>query len=373
MNREMIPFDEYRDQYAAKWKAEDYDPEAWAELACEAGMKYAVIVTRHHDGFCLWPTQTNEWNVGKIGPGRDLIRPFVDAFRKRGLRVGFYYSGADWSHPDYPSPYSRDFPPAWPDEVAHHRFLDQCAEQLRELMTSYGEIDILWWDGCMPKPFDPDGRLNRLVRELQPKILINERNGEPWDFSNCEQKIAAKPGAWEACMTLDHNWGWFDTELGYKSAADVVRMLVMTGKDGGNLLLNVGPKPDGTLPEKAVGILREVGGWLKENGAWLYGSDRTPFSWVEANCWLSTKGNRVYVHLLKSLGTEVCIAEIKNRILSAKTLHNGAPVKFESVGARLFLRGLPKPNPNPCGIVVELEVEGMPEPLIPRGVFWIPD
>ena len=362
MNRECIPFAEYRDRYAAVWRAEHYDPREWARLARRAGMQYIVLTARHHDGFCLWDTKTTDWCATRLGPGRDLVAPFVEAVRNEGLRVGLYYSGADWHHPDYPDAYARDWPDNWPDQAAHERFIAHCRAQITELLTRYGRIDMLWYDGCEPRPF-ADPSFNEYVYTLQPDILLNERNGAPCDFTNSEQRIVAKAGAWEACMTLNDNWGYFASEAGQKPPEAVTRMLIMCAKDGGNLLLNVGPKPDGTIPVASVTTLTQVGTWLKANGEWLYGSSRSPFSWCEANCWLSTKGSRVYVHLLKEFGEELCIAEIGNPVLAAHWLHSGEPVAFEQRGARLFLRGLPSPLTDPLGMVIAVDVEGDPKPF----------
>jgi alpha-L-fucosidase len=212
----------------------------------------------------------------------------------------------------------------------------------------------------MPQPFSSPA-FNERVYELQPQILLNERNGPPFDFRNSEQVIAPQEGAWEACMTLNDNWGYFADQSGYKSPAEVRRMLLMCAKDGGNLLLNVGPQPDGVIPPQSVEVLEGVGNWLQLNGEWLYGSERSSFAWCEANCWLSVKGKRIYVHLLRSPGGNVCIGEIKNEVLSATRLDSGEPVRFEQRGDRLFLCGLPPHLDNTMGIVIALDVLGKPE------------
>ncbi len=369
-NRERIPFAEYRERYAAAWRAEQYDPRRWAALAKAAGMKYMVLTTRHHDGFCLWDTRTTDWCATRLGPGRDLVRPYVEACRAEGLRVGFYYSGADWRHPDYPDAYARDWPTAWRDEPSHQRLVAYCAAQVEELLTQYGPIDILWYDGCIPCPF-ADESFNRRVYELQPQIIINERMGKPYDYENSEQTIRAKTGAWEACMTLNENWGYFAGDDNYKTARDVVRMLITCAKDGGNLLLNVGPRADGAIPAESERILRASGEWLARNGEWLYGSTRAPFSWSCSGV-LSTKGTTVYVHLLKSPGPELCVAEIANRVKAARWLHDGRPVRFTQTTDRLFLHDLPCPLPDPIGLTIALDVEGEPRALTAQGTFWVP-
>ena len=371
-NRERIPQDEYAAKYAASFRAERYDPAEWAALAVEAGMKYVVLTTRHHDGFCLWDTDTTDFNAVKLGPKRDLVRPFAEAMRAAGLKVGFYYSFADWHHPDYPDAYARDWPDGWRDEASRHRFVAFVRAQLEELMTRYGRVDILWYDGCIPGPTD-GAEVNTLVKTLQPDILINERNGPPCDFEVSEQVIrAADPGKmWEATLTLNDNWGYHPGDRHYKSAQDVVRMLLETAAGAGNLLLNVGPRPDGVIPEESAVILRQVGEWLGRNGEFLPNSSRSPFSW---NCSgrLTTRGSTAYVHLFHSPGPEFCLAEIDSRVLSARMLATGEPVAFVQTEDRLFLTGLPVPLPDPLVTTIALEFDGPPLALRPQTSFWIP-
>jgi alpha-L-fucosidase len=372
LNREMIPFDEYTALYVNNFRAERFDPRAWARLAKDAGMGYMVLTTRHHDGFALWDTQTSDYNAAKLGPKRDLVREYVEAVRAEGLRVGLYYSVADWHHPDYPTPYARDWPTAWTDEESRGRFVQYYRAQLEELMTQYGPIDMLWYDGCIPSPTDGEA-VNTFVKSLQPEILINNRNGEPWDFHCCEQAIRpAEPGiAWEACMTLNRNWGYHAGDHHYKSASDVINLLTEVAASGGNLLLNVGPDGAGVIPAESEAILREAGAWLRRNGEFLANSSRSPFSWNMFGR-LTTKGNRVYVHVFSSTGSELCLAEINNRVLAARFVATGEPVPFEQRGARLFLRNLPVPLLDPIAMTIVLDVEGEPQAVTPQTTFWIP-
>lgn len=372
LNRERIPYDEYIEQYVDNFTAENYDPRQWAKLAKDSGMKYVILTTRHHDGFALWDTKTTDFNAARMGPKRDLIAPFADAIRDEGLKLGFYFSFADWHHPDYPGAYNRDWPAGWRDENARRRFCKYYRAQLEELMTHYGKVDILWYDGCTPKPTD-GSEANKRVKELQPQILINERNGEPYDYKNSEQAIKpAKPGtSWEACMTLNSNWGYHAGDVAYKSPIDVIRILTETAAGAGNLLINVGPRGDGTIPEDSADILRQVGGWLDRNGEFLPSSSRSPFSWNNFGR-LTTNGNRVYVHIFNSTGNELCLAEIKNKVLSARIVHYGDEIAFDQVGERLFLRGLPCPLPDPLVTSIVLELDGKPEAISEQTSFWIP-
>ncbi len=371
LNRERIPFPEYVEKYVNNFQAEKFDPRAWARLAKRAGMKYMVLTTRHHDGFCLWNSRVSDFNCVRFGPKRDLLAEYAAAVRAEGLKVGFYYSAADWHHPDYPSPYARDWPEGWADEAARQRFVEYYIAQLEELLTGYGQVDLIWYDGCIPQPLDGK-RANEMIYRLQPNCLINERNGEPSDFRCSEQRIVAKPGPWEACMTLCGNWGYHQGDQRWKSAADVIWMLLETSCQGGNLLLNVGPRADGTLPAENEKILGEVGAWLERNGEFLADSDRSPFSWNNSSR-LTVKGNRVYVHLHSRPGEEFCLSEIKNRVLAANYVADGRPVKFvQQPDGRLFLQGLPDPLPDPLVTTIRLEVEGKPEALSPQKTFWIP-
>jgi len=371
LNRERIPYDEYIRDYVERFRAENYDPEQWARLAVQAGMKYMVLTARHHDGFALWDTKTTEFHAARLGPRRDLVRPFVEAVRKAGLKVGLYYSVADWSHPDYPAAYVRDWPSAWRDEESRVRFVSFYRAQLEELMTNYGKIDLLWYDGCAPNPLDGE-LVNARVRELQPHIVINNRNGDRGDFRCSEQAIrpAAEGTAWEACMTLNENWGYHAGDRAYKSAAQVIAMLAETASKAGNLLLNVGPKPDGTIPEPSVRVLQEAGDWLRRNGEFLSDSSRSPFSWNNS-CKITTKGSKVYVHLFNSPGDTFCLAEIGNEVRSAYYLETNQPVAFEQRGERLFLHGLPH-QLDPIATTIVLEVEGEPRPVARQTNFWIP-
>jgi alpha-L-fucosidase len=375
MNRERIPLAEYRAQCVEKFTAAKYDPASWAALAKEAGMKYVVLTTRHHDGFCLWDTKTTGWNAVQIGPHRDLVRPFVEAVRQAGLKVGFYYSVADWSHPDYPGAFHRDWPTSWPDDEARKRFVAYYRSQLEELLAGYGPIDLLWYDGCIPQPTD-GGAINRWIKSIQPGILINNRNGEPFDFHCCEQAIKpAPPGTlWEACMTLNGNWGYHAGDHGWKNPSDVIRLLTETAAGAGNLLLNIGPRGDGSIPEESIRILRAVGVWLRENGEFLSNSTRSPFTWVN---WgkLTTKGNTVYAHIFHSPGDELCIAEIRNKVLSVKLTKSGMIIPHKCTNGRLFIRGLPAADSDSwrMPVTLSIEVEGKPEAITPQGTFWIPE
>lgn len=375
MNRERIPQAEYLERYIKPWRAEQYDPGAWAALAQAAGMGYLVLTTRHHDGFSLWDTALSDFHAGNYGPRRDLVGPYVKAVRAAGLKVGLYYSPAAWTHPDYPGPFYRDWPSPqdWRDEASRQRFIAYYRGQIRELLTRYGRIDYLWFDGCIPENLDGAETL-AMVRELQPDILVNNRLGKPFDIMCCEQAIHPAPAGqpWEACMTLNDSWGYHAGDSNWKNAAAVVQMLVTCAASGGNLLLNIGPRADGSVPEESVRILRDAGAWVNRHHECLSRSERHPFSWNSVAHPITCRGDRVYLHFFRQPGGCFCWGDLRNRCLGAWLLPERRPLAFRQEGDRLFLEGLPNPLPgNPIG-TVKLQVEGPLQAITAQTSFWIP-
>lgn len=246
-----------------------------------------------------------------MGPRRDLVADFVDAARRNGLKVGIYYSLADWSHADYPSPWERDWPLTWQDSSA--RFVKYCHEQIRELLTRYGPIDYLWFDGAFPQPFDGES-INHLAYELQPWILLNERNGSPCDVAISEQHIRPKPGRWEAALTLNRNWGYHATDTTWKTASELAETFLNVRAEGGNLLLNVGPAPDGSIQPPARRTLEVFGAWFASVKEWLPSAKpRTPFSWNNSALLMPGK-NGLLMFLLNPLHPEFRLCEFSNRV-----------------------------------------------------------
>lgn len=275
----------------------DYDPKKWARLAKAAGMKYAVLTAKHHDGFCLFDSQYTDYKATNTKAGRDLVKEYVEAFRAEGIMVGLYYSLLDWHHPDYPAYKDAHHPMRDNEEYKHQgehfeRYVEYLHNQVRELMTNYGKIDILWFDfhyDDMTGEKWEATKLVKMVREINPDVIIDDRIGgdikadEPvyyaGDFGSPEQMIPVggvkdyhgNPIPWETCMTLNDNWGYSASDTNYKSAQNVIRQLVECTSKGGNLILNVGPDARGNIPQKSVEILTEVGKWMDKNGESIYG------------------------------------------------------------------------------------------------------
>lgn len=357
MYQEHIPHEEYA-PLANKFAPKKYDPDAWVRLAKEAGMRYMVLTTRHHDGFSLFDSQVSDFTAPKTAAKRDLITAYVEACHRGGMRVGFYYSLLDWRYPAYFRGPKAD-PEGWKSLV------DYMHAQVRELCTGYGKLDILWYDGGWPYTAEDwrSHELNAMVRQLQPEIIINNRSQLPEDFGTPEQHIqAAEPGrAWEACMTLNDSWGYNAADTNWKTPKQVLTNLVRCASGGGNFLLNVGPHPDGTIPAASERTLLTVGRWLECNGGSVYGTQRSPFG---SSTGLSTlNGNTLYMHVFRWPGKEIQFCRIANQVRSVHLLHNGQSVKFEQKADRLMLSGLPGRAPDELDTVIVIELDGEPRTL----------
>lgn len=354
LENEAIAAADY-EQLAREFKPVPTAARAWAQLARRAGMKYMVMTTKHHEGFCLFDTKTTGYCAPKQGPGRDLVREYVDAARAEGLRVGFYYSLMDWHHPDGAR--------AEKDQAARKRLVDYIHTHIRELMSNYGKIEILWYDVAWP--LDAAGweseRMNEMVFSLQPDIIVNNRNRLPGDFSTPEQRIeAAEEGkAWEACMTMNGSWGYNAGDDDWKTPKQIVKNLISCSRDGGNYLLNIGPKGDGSIPEESVRILEAVGAWMQRNGETIYATDRCQPR--RSNYAMFTrKGNTLYMHVHAWPGDTMYVAGFLTPVKSARLLASGEPVKLEQDRMRVRLSGLPSKAPDQPATTIALECDGEP-------------
>jgi len=355
------------------WKVQDYEkfadqfnpapgaPREWARLAKEAGMKYMVMTSRHHDGFSLWDSKANPYNSVNYGPKRDIVREFVDACREFDLKFGFYYSLMDWHHPDGGR--------AAYDSAARKRFNDYIFELNKELLTNYGKIDILWFDVAAPMESHEGWNsleMNQRLRALQPHIIINNRSNLPEDFGTPEEHITAQGGDWEACMTFNSiSWGYLDSEQAAPYSYNpqrILKMLHQVTAGGGNLLLNIGPRPDGSVPPEAFEPLRTVGKWLETHGEVCYGKcDRANY-WCHGPSNSSVKGNNAYVWMWIWSGPNVTIGGFVTKLKKASILTTGQELEFTQDGHRIFLRGLPVKGPDAtCNVgVIKLEFEDTP-------------
>jgi alpha-L-fucosidase len=354
MEMEGIPAQEY-EKLAKQFNPKPNAARDWARLAKRSGQKYMVMTTKHHEGFCHFDTATTNYCAPKQAAGRDLVREFVDAARAEGLRVGFYYSLMDWHHPDGAR--------CAEDEGARRRFVDYIHTQIRELMTNYGKIDILWYD--VSWPLDAKGweseKMNEMVFKLQPDIIVNNRNKLPGDFATPEQRIEAAEGdrAWEACMTLNDSWGYHVADTGWKSPKQVVRNLITCSRDGGNYLLNIGPKPDGSIPDESVQIFNEVGDWLSRNGESIYATDKCQLT-RSRNGSFSRKGNTLYFHVHYYPGTSVAFAGLMTKAKRAWLLSNGRNVNFTQDAYSIKFTGLPAVPPDHPVTTIAIECESLP-------------
>jgi len=349
---EDIPVGEY-EKLAKQFKPQPNAARAWARLARQTGQKYMVMTTKHHEGFCLFDSKLTDYCAPRQGPGRDLVREYVDAVRAEGLRVGFYYSLMDWHHPD--GMRAKD------DPAARQRFVDYIHGQLRELLTNYGKIDVLWYDVAVP--LDAEGwqsdKMNKMVLELQPDIIVNNRNWLTGDFSTPEQTIEATRGDWESCMTLNDSWGYTAADDNWKSPQRIVRNLVECARDGGNYLLNIGPKPDGSIPEPSVRILSAVGKWMQKNGSAIYQTQKCRFRFGNVEGY-TRKGNTLYTHVHFWPGDTLTVGGIKTKVTSAKLLASGKDVPFTQTGSQLIFSGLPVKAPDDPVTVIAAECESEP-------------
>lgn len=353
---------------ADRFNPSKYDPHAWAQLMIEAGIKYVVFTAKHHDGFAMWDTQLSEYSAAKRAAQRDLVRPYVQAFRAAGLRVGLYFSLPDWHHPEYPSgiinPHPRRSRPlsALPSNVPEsitssperwERYIAFMHGQVRELCTLFGKIDLLWLDGHWEHTAEEwHGReLVAMVRELQPGIVINDRLGEPGlgDYGTPEQFIPIEPmqGDWETCMTINETWAYNPTDMAFKPCAELIATLADVVARGGNLLLGIGATADGEIPSEFSSRLQVVGEWLKRNGESIYGAEPGLPLGV---CHYPTtaKGDAIYIHVLgRPAGDVVRVLALDRRVREASLLATGASLAFDPDRAhpRDSLRNPPNVSP----------------------------
>jgi alpha-L-fucosidase len=386
-------------RYFNEFTAREYDPKEWARLAKRAGMKYAVLTAKHHDGFCLWDTKLTDFKAANTPAGRDLVREYLEAFRAEGIKVGLYFSIIDWRHPDFPHYGDRQHPmrrnEAYRNEGRDFgRYLEFMHGQIRELLTGYGHLDIMWFDFSYQDMAEEKWRaeeLVKMVRSLQPHLIIDNRlegSGESsgtiltanpsdyaGDFACPEQMIPPKgvvnelgdPVPWEACITLNNHWGYCAGDRHWKSAEMVIRMLVECVSKNGNLLLNVGPDAKGRIPKASADILEEVGRWMDENGESIYGCGAAGLDKPE---WgrFTRRGDTLYAHILEAQAGGLCLPNMAGKIKKLRLLSDGSEIRLADYWnlaeyrehAFFFLNGGSFDNyplPDPADTVVELTLE----------------
>jgi alpha-L-fucosidase len=368
MQEHHIPVSDY-EKLAPQFYPVRFDPKQWVALAKAAGMKYITITSRHHDGFAMFETRQSDWNIVQRTPyGKDVMRMLADECHRQGIKLFFYYSQLDWHHPDY-FPLGRTGHAAGRPEGGNwNRYLDFMNGQLTELLSNYGEIGGIWFDGMWDKP-DADWHLERtydLIHRLQPQALIvanhHKRPNPGEDVQTFERDLPGENKAGfsgaaigelplETSDTINHSWGFNLTDNDFKSARELVQYLVRAAGKNANLLLNVGPMPNGEIPEQAVQRLREVGQWLDKNGESIYGTRGGPFP-PEAWGVSTQKGNRIYVHVLDPPGPSVALPKPANAVRSAYLMKDHSPVQFAENAFGLLLKLPTRPTEEFDQIVV---------------------
>jgi len=376
-NFERIRNEDYQ-KYFDRFDPDLYDPKAWAKAAKAAGMRYFVITTKHHEGFCLFDSQLTDYKAPNTPCGRDLLRPMVEAFREEGLKVGFYHSLIDWHHPDYTVDRMHPLRDDAEARAANaqrdfKRYREYLHGQVRELLTNYGRVDYIWFDFSYPGP-DGKGRddwgseeLLKMCRELQPGILVNDRLDRDeqggWDVKTPEQVMMreplqhnGKPIVWETCQTFSGSWGYHRDEATWKTVEQLLYLLIDTVSKGGNLLLNVGPTARGEFDDRALSRLSAMGEWMWRHGRAIYGCGPAPAGFVAPDgCRLTYNPDldRLYLHILHWPIQDLHLDGFAGKVAYAQLLHDASEVAMTTHGDTLTLR-LPVIKPNVPVPVVEL-------------------
>lgn len=334
-----IAHDDYMKQLNG-FNAENYRPKEWAKIIKESGAKYAVITSKHHDGVALWDTQANDLSIAKKSPaGRDVLSPFVKALRKEDLKVGIYYSLLDWSHPDYPN-FTREIKRYEEDSIRWNRFVDFNFKQLEEI--SEFNPDLYWFDGDWEQSADKwkAQEIRAFLLDKTPYTIINSRLQGYGDYATPEQGVpVSKPNEeyWELCMTMNNSWGYQTNDKHYKSANQIIRILVDCMSMGGNLLLDIGPKADGTIPPEQLNILKELGRWTQKHEKAIYGTRAgIPEKHFNGYTTLSKDKNIIYLYVDNQPNGSLLLKGIKNKINRIWVVGNGTKLKHEVVGKQYW-------------------------------------
>ena len=391
MNRAKIPVADYQ-KMAKQFNPVNYDPDAWVKMAKDAGMKYIVITSKHHDGFALFETKASKWNVVDATEyGKDLLKPLAEACKKYGIKLGFYYSQAQdwnnpggsaarkvtkegWANPDsviidaYTKEHNGHWDPAQ-EKKTFAQYIDNVAvPQVKELLTNYGDIAVLWWDTPTNMTDDAAIKLQSLLA-LQPAIITNDRLKSPnfpGDHKTPEQRIPnlkdLDGSDWETCMTMNGTWGFKSYDHNYKTPETLIRNLLDIASKGGNFLLNVGPTNLGEFPQESIDILAKMGQWMKINGETVYATKASPwglFEWGRCTKKETKEGTTLYFSVFEwSADGKLEISNFKNKISSAKLLADGKKLKTTVSKDGILTIVLPSKAPDPIASVIKVIVTG---------------
>ena len=383
-HQEEIPGETYHRKYFEHFDPDLYDPAEWARLASNAGMKYFVITTKHHEGFCLWDSKHTDYKAPNTPCGRDLLRPMVEAFRAENMRVGFYHSLIDWHHPKYHidphiGPYRNS-----PDRQKMNKTRDQkkyaayLNDQVRELLTEFGLIDILWCDFSFATRPEGKGQkdwqsktLYRTIRELMPNIVLNDRLDldSGWDIKTPEQvqprewvRVNGKPVVWEACQTFSGSWGYHREEQTWKSLDLLVKMLIDTVSKGGNLLLNVGPTGRGEFDSRARDRLAGMGEWMRRHSRSIYGCTQAPKSFKcpeDCRFTYNPDSKRLYLHVFSWPFKKIYLDGMGDRVEYSQLLNDASEIGMEAnADDKSLVLNIPTVPPATTVPVIELYLKG---------------
>jgi len=391
MNRGKIPVADYQ-RMAKNFNPVKYDPDAWVRMAKDAGMKYIVITSKHHDGFALFETKASKWNVVDATVyGKDLLKPLAEACKKYGIKLGFYYSHAQdwnnpggsaarrpmkegWANPDsviidaYTKEHKGHWDPAQEKKTFAQYIDDVSVPQVKELLTNYGEVAVLWWDTPTDMTDDAAKKLQAQLA-LQPNIITNDRLKRPnfpGDHKTPEQRIPNLKDLdgtdWETCMTMNGTWGYKSYDHNYKTPETLIRNLLDIASKGGNFLLNVGPTDLGEFPQESIDILSKMGAWMKVNGEAVYGTKASPwglFDWGRCTKKETKNGTTLYFSVFKwPADGKLVIPGIPNKVASALLLASGAKVNAVTSKDGVLTLTLPSTAPDAVASVIKVEVKG---------------
>jgi alpha-L-fucosidase len=367
----QVPKDEY-DQLYKRFNPTEFNADEWAKAAADAGMKYLVITAKHHDGFCLWSSQYTDYDIANTPFKRDVLKELSQACKKHGVQFSIYYSVCDWYHPDYPL----DSPGGKGKKIEHNmpRYFEYLKNQTKELIDNYGPLGVMWFDGEWESPWTREygNELYSYLKKAQPNLIINNRVSKgrhgmagttkqsdlnAGDFDTPEQRIGGfnRERPWETCMTICRQWAWKPND-NMKSLKECIQTLLYTVGGDGNLLLNVGPMPDGRIEPRQVERLKEMGAWLKKHGNTVYGTRGGPFrpgKWGASTC----KDNKIYLFIMnwpKEGPLQIPALSMKITDVAVKT---GGTLKVNRTKEMIEL-DIPEDNRDPIATVIELTVDG---------------